>query len=312
MIFSYVKLRRADQVADIFYKDDIQTIQCKFMKGIVDHVCIEVAGTAGTDLYRGDPFPANPLGIVRRGDRAFDERHVVWPGDHLARRLQEVRHVDDADAVEVPPDLAEEHLEGQAIDSVERHGRYVVVRFRSGANLVFHMGSEGRIFLESQTTPPDDDSRIRLQFAAGRELRYAAPGDEGEIHLVDGEDFSGLGTFERLGLDPLSEDFTAEVFVRLANRLSDSKPRTSLKAILMNQEIVAGIGNEYADEICFQASIRPDCKMADLSDEQLTQVHKYLRRVLRRATLHWQAAHSCSSPIPQKFPVMRSGPRWTG
>jgi len=196
--------------------------------------------------------------------------------------------IDNEESVDIDPELTEEKIRGHAIDSVERHGRYVVVRFRSGANLVFHMGNEGRIFLESQTTPPDDDSRIRLQFAAGRELRYAAPGDEGEIHLVDGEDFSGLGTFERLGLDPLSEDFTADVFVRLAG----TKPRVSLKGVLMNQEIVAGIGNEYADEICFQAGYRPDLKIADMSSEQLGRVHTYLKRVLRRATLHWQAAHA--------------------
>jgi formamidopyrimidine-DNA glycosylase len=172
--------------------------------------------------------------------------------------------IDNEESVDIDPELTEEKIRGHA------------------------MGSEGRIFLESQTTPPDDDSRIRLQFAAGRELRYAAPGDEGEIHLVDGEDFSGLGTFERLGLDPLSEDFTAEVFVRLAG----AKPRTSLKGVLMNQEIVAGIGNEYADEICFQAGYRPDLKIADMSVEQLGRVHIYLKRVLRRATLHWQAAHA--------------------
>jgi len=196
--------------------------------------------------------------------------------------------IDNEESVAIDPELTEEKIRGHAIDSVERHGRYVVVRFRSGANLVFHMGSEGRIFLESQTTPPDDDSRIRLQFAAGRELRYAAPPDEGEIHLVDGEDFSGLGTFEKLGLDPLSEDFTAEVFVRLAGE----KPRTSLKGILLNQEIVAGIGNEYADEICFQAGYRPDLKIKNMDVEQLGRVHTYLKRVLRRATLHWQAAHA--------------------
>ena len=80
----------------------------------------------------------------------------------------------------------------------------------------------------------------------------------------------------------------AEVFGDLAR----SKQRTSLKGVLMNQEIVAGIGNEYADEICFQAGYRPDLKIKEMTDEQLERVHTYLRRVLRRATLHWQAAHA--------------------
>ncbi len=196
--------------------------------------------------------------------------------------------IDDPESVDIDAELTEEKIRGHAIDTIERHGRYVVVRFRSGANLVFHMGNEGRIFLESQTTPPEEHSKIRLQFAAGRELRYASPGDEGEIHLVDGEDFSGLGTFETLGLDPLSEDLTPEIFTSLVR----SKPKSTLKAVLLNQEVVAGIGNEYADEICFQAGYRPDIKIKDMTDEQILHVHRYLRRVLGRATLHWQAAHS--------------------
>lgn len=86
----------------------------------------------------------------------------------------------------------------------------------------------------------------------------------------------------------MSEELTAPRFVDLAR----TKPRSTLKGVLLNQEIVAGIGNEYADEICFQAGYRPDLKVKDVTDEQLKRIHKYLRRVLRRATLHWQAAHA--------------------
>ena len=196
--------------------------------------------------------------------------------------------IDDPEAASIDETLCEERVKGHAIDTIERHGRYIVVRFRSDVSMVFHMGSEGEIFLESQTTPPDENSKIRLQFAAGRELRYSSTGSEGEIHLVEGDDFTGLGTLENLGLDPLSEELTAPRFVDLAR----TKPRSTLKGILLNQEIVAGIGNEYADEICFQAGYRPDLKVKDVTDEQLKRIHKYLRRVLRRATLHWQAAHA--------------------
>ncbi len=196
--------------------------------------------------------------------------------------------IDDPDAVDVDPDLASEHIEGHAIDEVERHGKYIVLRFRSEHSIVFHMGDEGGIELESQTTPPLENTKIRLQFAAGRELRFSSPGQQGEVHLVEGEDFTGLGTLEDLGVDPLSEDLTGEKFVELGRE----HPQSSLKGMLLNQKIVAGIGNEYADEICFQAGYRPDLRLKDMSDHQLRRVHSYLRRVLRRATLHWEAAHA--------------------
>jgi formamidopyrimidine-DNA glycosylase len=196
--------------------------------------------------------------------------------------------VDDPEAVDVDEDLASEALEDHAIEAVERRGRYIVLRFESGYRLVFHMGDKGEIYLESQTAPPHEDSKIRLQFAAGRELRYSSPGTKGEVHLVEGEDFTGLDTLETLGIDPLSDELTGERLVDLARE----HPQSSLKGLLMNQEIVAGIGNEYADEICFQAGYRPDTRIHDMTDRQIRRVHKYLKRVLRRATLHWEAAHA--------------------
>lgn len=195
--------------------------------------------------------------------------------------------IDNPD-VDVDLELAREKIESQAIDGVERHGRNIVLRFRSECSLVFDMGDEGRIYLESQTVPPDESSGIRLQFAAGRELRFDAPGARDTVRLVDGSDLSTLGGPESLGIDPLSEDLTVEKFVELAA----NHPRSSLKGFLMHPEAIAGIGNEYADEICFQAGYRPDLKVGQMGKRQLERVHLYLRRVLRRATLHWQAAHA--------------------
>lgn len=196
--------------------------------------------------------------------------------------------IDDPELVEISDDEAEERLEGHAVDSVERHGKYVVLKFRSGYSIVFDMGEKGLLALESQTVPPVEETRIRLQFAAGRELRFDSPNATGVVHIVEGEDYTGLGELGDLGIDPLSEDLTVERFAALA----EEHPRTSLKGFLMNQKIIAGIGNEYADEICFQAGFRPDTRMGKMAPRQLERVHRYLKRVLQRATLHWEAAHS--------------------
>jgi len=194
----------------------------------------------------------------------------------------------DDPSIDVDPELARAQVEGHAIEAVERHGKFVVLRFRSEHSLVFHLGSEGEIYLESQTALPSETSRVRLQFAAGRELRYSAPPSGGEVHLVKSDDFRGLGTLENLGIDPLSEELTPEIFRKLAA----AHPRSSLKGLLMNQQVVAAIGNQYADEICFQAGYRPDLKVGDMTPHQLDRIHRYLKRVLRRATLHWQTAHA--------------------
>lgn len=196
--------------------------------------------------------------------------------------------IDDGEVVDLEADLVEEHLEDHAIDSVERHGRYVVLRFRSEYSLVFDMGDDGRLRLESQTAAPTERTKIRLQFAAGRELRFSSSGSEGVVRAVRGDEVSDSGALEELGIDPLSEDLTAERFADLASE----NARSSLKGFLMNEQAIAGIGNDYADEICFQSGFRPDEKVGNMLPEHLHRVHRYLKRVLRRATLHWSAAHS--------------------
>jgi len=196
--------------------------------------------------------------------------------------------IDDPDVVGISSELASESLESHAVDAVERHGRYVVLKFRSEYSLVFDMGDDGRLRLESQTAPSTERTKIRLQFAAGRELRFSSSGSEGAVRAVKGDEFGDSGGLESLGIDPLSEDLTPERFAMLAAK----NARQTLKGFLLNQKAIAGIGNDYADEICFQAGVRPDSKVAELQPEDLHRLHRYLRRVLRRATLHWSAAHS--------------------
>jgi formamidopyrimidine-DNA glycosylase len=196
--------------------------------------------------------------------------------------------IDDVNVVDVDRDLADNHFEDFPIKSIERHGRYVLLRFRSEYSLLFDMGDDGLLRLESQTAPATDRTKIRLQFAAGRELRFSSSGSEGDVRAVREHEISMAGALRSLGIDPLSEDLTEEFFSGLAAKAG----RLTLKGFLMSEKIIAGIGNDYADEICFQSGVRPDVKVTHLAPEDLHRIHRYLKRVLRRATLHWGAAHS--------------------
>ncbi len=196
--------------------------------------------------------------------------------------------IDDPKAIFLEHDILREHLENHAVDSVVRHGRHVVLRFRSDYSLVFDMGGDGRLRLESQTAPLTEKTRIRFQFAAGRELRFSSSDSEATVRAVLGSQFDDNGLLEDFGIDPLSDELDLSRFRHLTSKNS----RLTLKGFLLNQKVIAGIGNDYADEICFQAGVRPDLRVGHLSGEQTRRLHRYLKRVLRRATLHWGAAHS--------------------
>ena len=216
------------------------------------------------------------------------ERMIERIAGYATGKTISLIRIDDPDVVSIEHGIVEDHLEHHAIDSVERHGRYVVLRFRSDYSLMFDMGDDGLLRLESQTAPPTDRTRMRFQFAAGRELRFSSSGSQGTVQAVPGSEFNENGSLDRLGVDPLSDDLTLERFEALA----EGNARSTIKGFLLNQKAIAGIGNDYADEICFQAGVRPDHRVGLLEPEQLDRLHRYLRRVLRRATLHWSAAHS--------------------
>lgn len=216
------------------------------------------------------------------------ERMIEGIAGYTTGKTISVIRIDDPKVVSIKRRIVRDHLEHHAVDSVERHGRYVVLRFRSEYSLIFDMGDDGMLRLESQTAPATERTRIRFQFAAGRELRFSSSGSKAAVQAVAGHEFDENGTLERLGVDPLSEDLTAEHFESLASKNS----RSTIKGFLLNQKAIAGIGNDYADEICFQAGVRPDMRVHQLEQERIHRLYRYLKRVLRRATLHWTAAHS--------------------
>ncbi len=198
-----------------------------------------------------------------------------------------IRFVDPG-VLNAEPETVKKNLQRRAIAAVERHGRYVVLRFKADSSLLFNLGDDGLLRLESQTTPATDRTRLRFQFAAGRELRFSSSSSDETVQLVKLDAFDESGALQNLGVDPLSDELTYERFALLASK----NRRATVKGFFLNQRAIAGIGNDYADEICFQAGIRPDQLVARLTPPQVERLRRYLRRVLRRATLHWTAAHA--------------------
>jgi formamidopyrimidine-DNA glycosylase len=84
-----------------------------------------------------------------------------------------------------------------------------------------------------------------------------------------------------MGPEPLGGGFT----LGFLERLIDERPRRRIKPLLMDQRMIAGVGNIYADEILFEARVRPDRTVSSLSGEEIKRIHRETRRILRRAIL---------------------------
>jgi formamidopyrimidine-DNA glycosylase len=205
---------------------------------------------------------------VARGLRA------VLPGRRiLSVRLGKTDFIDDPAAVE-------QQLPGARISEVRRHGKFLVLDLESanggapGFALLIHLGMTGQIV----TCPPEarvaPHTHVFLALDDGRELRYTDIRRFGRIAiLTEGSREKVLGP---LGLDPL-EATEDEFCERLRAR------RARIKALLLDQHVLRGMGNIYTDESLWRARIHPSRLGANLKDEELRRLYRVVPAVLSEA-----------------------------
>jgi formamidopyrimidine-DNA glycosylase len=174
-----------------------------------------------------------------------------------------------------PAEVAAE-LEGERAAAVERRGKYLVVRFESGRVLLIHLRMTGSLLHAPGDSLQDDDPHRRavVTLDDGSDVAYRDVRRFGTWLLLEpGEAEPYLGA--RVGDEPLDALFTA---ARLAERLA--LRRTSLKAALLDQRTLAGMGNIYVDEALWRARLNPLRPAAGLDRAELRRLHRGIRSAL--------------------------------
>jgi formamidopyrimidine-DNA glycosylase len=168
-------------------------------------------------------------------------------------------------------------LAGHIVAGVERRGKFLRILL-DGLVLVSHLRMEGRYGLYNGDEPIEKHTHVIFHFTDGTELRYKDVRQFGTMHLFKtGEDLVSAPLF-KLGLEPLDEAFTVE-----ALREAVGSRATSIKAALLNQANIFGIGNIYVDESLFRAAIHPAQPAKSLSMEQIALLHKAIVDTLSEA-----------------------------
>lgn len=163
-------------------------------------------------------------------------------------------------------------LLGQKIESLERRGKYLIFSLSDGKSLIIHLRMTGSLLLD----PKEADRYVRAVFhlSSGHRFVFKDRRRLGLLWLADDAD----AVVCKLGPEPLDTGFTPRV---LRQRLG--RHHIPIKAALLDQRIVAGIGNMYADEALFAAHIHPLRKADELSAAEVRTLHNNIRRILRAA-----------------------------
>jgi formamidopyrimidine-DNA glycosylase len=213
----------------------------------------------------------------------------------VERRISAVRTSPDSYFFLTPPRELRRRLRGRVILQISRHGKYLVASLDDGCRLLIHLGMTGQLFAsgaesvrllsataraalapdEQARFEPDSHTHLRLEFDdGGPEVYMRDVRKFGKLMLLDsGESHPRL---DRLGKDAL-EFAGAELFD------ASRKRKTSIKALLLDQSTVAGVGNIYADESLFLAGVRPGRRASRVTRAESERIVEALGHVLRRS-----------------------------
>jgi formamidopyrimidine-DNA glycosylase len=185
-------------------------------------------------------------------------------------------------------------LAGNRLEASRRHGKHLLVQLARSGWLTLHFGMTGGLsyFEDLADDPPYD--RIRLDFEGGRHLAYTNRRMLGRVGLAD--DADAFIEAEELGPDALDPAFNEAAFAAaLAER------RRDVKSILMDQALLAGIGNIYADEILFQARLHPKAPVEGLTKSERSQLFRAIKDVLATAIECSAGAEQFLDRLPKNY-----------
>ncbi|REJ33156.1 MAG: DNA-formamidopyrimidine glycosylase [Bacillota bacterium] len=191
------------------------------------------------------------------------------------RRIRGVRVLLPRTLKNITPGELEERLKGRRFASVERRGKFLLLRLDDGASLIIHLRMTGRLTVVDAAEPDGPYTRVAVALDDGRELRFHDMRTFGTWHYVgEGADSLPPG-LRSMGVEPLSDAFSPDALAAIC-----AGRRAPVKAVLLDQRRIAGIGNIYADEALFRAGIDPGRPAGSLTEEELARLHKSIRDVL--------------------------------
>lgn len=208
------------------------------------------------------------------------------------RVIADVQHDNPKSFPNAPADV-EAFLIGATVQAVTRRAKVLMIELSSEYSLVVHLKMTGQLVFVSPSARfgaghpndslvhdlPDKSTRVTFTFQDGSELFFNDQRKFGWVRLLPTAEVMNIDFMRRVGPEPLGADFTAE---QLTQRLQ-RRANTSIKAALLDQSVIAGIGNIYADESLWGAKIHPATRVREVPNQQLHTLFTELQYVLNLA-----------------------------
>jgi formamidopyrimidine-DNA glycosylase len=194
---------------------------------------------------------------------------------HLeGRTIVEIEILDPRWTRPVAPQLVEDELRGCVVERIGRSGKYLILELSGERQLLVHLRMTGTLLFDPVVEPTH--ARVRFELDAGHRLIYVDPRRFGTGQLFRGAAARDAYLAERIGVEPMTPQFTLEHLRALARGR-----RVPVKPFILDQRRIAGVGNIYADEALFRARIHPLRAAGTLNRSQLEALRQGIEESLR-------------------------------
>ena len=213
----------------------------------------------------------------------------------VGRRIRALRTTRPSYFFITPPGRLRRALAGRTVKELGRRGKYLVARLDDGSRLVVHLGMTGQLFASTAVSERllsasgravlEPEAQVRFRPDAHTHLRFCFEDGGAEVYLRDARKFGKVmlvpageshPRLERLGADAL--EASGESLYRATRRRT-----AAIKAVLLDQSVIAGVGNIYADEALFLAGVRPGRRARRVTRRECGRLVDAIRRVMRRS-----------------------------
>jgi len=207
----------------------------------------------------------------------------------VGRKIVAVRSDNPKSFPNAPGDI-KAFLVGSEVIDVRRRAKVLMIDLSTNYTLVIHLKMTGQLVFVDSTLRfgaghpndslvgllPDKSTRVTFDFADGSNLFFNDQRKFGWVRLIPTPEIPDLAFMKKVGPEPLEPDFTAKEFADRFKR----RPRTSIKAAILDQTVIAGVGNIYADESLWGARIHPSRLVQDITDAEFENLYTEVRLVM--------------------------------
>jgi formamidopyrimidine-DNA glycosylase len=168
---------------------------------------------------------------------------------------------------------------GHEFADIGRRGKYLIFCLDDGRRMVVHLRMTGKLLYHTGEQLRQKHDHARFAFADGSELVFNDIRAFGRLWLTDEAGLANVSGLNSLGMEPIEDGFSAAYWQEKIRR----RPKAMVKAVLLDQHVVAGLGNIYADEVLFRAGVHPERQIQTLTSEENERLAAAMREILLEA-----------------------------